>query len=98
MFDATSRYAEAPVSEQTLPDGRHVRYAGRRLLPQGSALPAVTTITVAGSERLDLIAERTLSDPGQFWRICDANDVMNPATALSRPGRQLRIPLADAVF
>ena len=48
---------------------------------------------------LDLIVEitaRTLGDPEQYWRVCDANDAMNPAELTVRPGRTLRVPLPQA--
>jgi hypothetical protein len=96
VFDETSRYAGTPTAELTLADGRRIRYAGRRFLPQGGALPVLTEITTTDADRLDRLAARTLDDALQFWRICDANDAMNPATLLSPPGRRLRIPLSDA--
>ena len=93
VFDPSSRYADLPTAEWVLPDGRRVRFTRRRLLPQGSTLPVLADLTVTDSDRLDLIAGRTLGDPEQYWQICDANDVMNPADLLSRPGQRLRIPL-----
>ena len=39
-------------------------------------------------DRLDLITARTLGDPEQFWRICDANDALDPDD-LAEPGRRL---------
>ena len=75
------------------PGGRLLVYHARRFLPQGSLLPVAQEINVVEGERLDLIAFRTLGDPEQYWRICDANDAMNPRELLSRVGRRLRIPL-----
>jgi nucleoid-associated protein YgaU len=49
---------------------------------------------VKQSDRLDLIAARTLGDPLLFWRIADANDAMNPFDLLTR--RALRIPTIRA--
>ena len=95
MFDETSRYAGLPTAELQLPDGRRVRYALRRFLPRGASLPAVSEIATTDADRLDLLAARTLDDPTLYWRICDANDVMNPATVLATPDRRLRIPLTD---
>jgi hypothetical protein len=95
MFDETSRYADLPTTELRLADGRRVRYAHRRFLPQGASLPVVSEIATTDADRLDLLAARTLDDPTLYWRICDANDAMNPATLLATPDRRLRVPLTD---
>lgn len=92
MFDPLSRYAPIEDATLTLPDGRTVAYKRRRLLPRGSSLQPLAHVTVAPSDRLDLIAARTLGDPEHFWRICDANDALDPAE-LERPARRLTIPL-----
>ena len=49
----------------------------------------------AQEDRLDLICARTLGDPEHFWRICDANDAMNPfdLTGSDAVGQPLRIPV-----
>ena len=44
-------------------------------------------------DRLDLITARTLGDPEQFWRICDANNTMNPSDLTAETGRVLRVPV-----
>jgi hypothetical protein len=38
------------------------------------------------------VTARTLGDPEQFWRICDANDALDPY-ALVVPGRRLTVPM-----
>jgi hypothetical protein len=82
MFSPTSRYSQ--LGELTLivpaggPHGRPIKYVRRRFLPQGDTLPLLTEVTVTGGDRLDLIAARVLGDPLSFWRICDANNAMNP--------------------
>lgn len=92
MFDPLSRYAPLEDATLTLPDGRTVAYKRRRFLLPGSALQPLAEVTVAPSERLDIIAARTLGDPEHFWRICDANDALDPAE-LEQTGRRLTIPL-----
>lgn len=95
MFSQTSRYAGLPTatSTSTAPDGttRTVTYVRRRLLPRPGDHTLVTTHTVAAGERLDHLASRYLGDPAQFWRICDATDVLRP-DELEVVGR--RIPIA----
>lgn len=93
MFNPTSRYANLEPTELTTPEGRVVRYARRRFLPQGEQLPLLVEVTVTQGDRLDLIAVNTLNDPEQFWRICDANNTMNPFDLLDEPGRTLRVPV-----
>jgi hypothetical protein len=93
MFDHTSRYYNLPVATLELPDGRTVSFVRRRFLPQGDELPLLTEVAVSQGERIDLVAHRTLGDPLAYWRVCDANDAMDPGELTAEPGRQLRIPL-----
>lgn len=72
--------------------GRKVRTVPPRVLPPGESIPAFTYHMVREGDRLDLLAARYLGDPLAFWRICDANDAMNPLELCRRPGRVLRIP------
>jgi len=93
MIDPNSRYASVARAEHTLPDGRKVTYLKRRFLPQGENLPRLVDITVIDGDRLDLITARTLGDPLQFWRICDANDALNPFALTETPGTELKVPV-----
>jgi hypothetical protein len=36
------------------------------------------------------VAARTIGDPEQFWRVCDANEAVEP-DELIEPGRRLMI-------
>lgn len=93
MFDSTSRYVTLPTAEFTLPDGRVVVYKRRRFLPRGEAMLVLAEVSVAEGERLDHITARFLGDPRQFWRICDANNTMNPVELTAAPGGVLRVPI-----
>ena len=42
-----------------------------------------------------MFTARTLGDPQAFWRICDANDALEPAE-LEHPGRTLTVPVPTA--
>jgi hypothetical protein len=92
MIGPTSRYAQVPIATLTDAEGRTIAYLTRRFLPQGRELPLLAETQLAPGERLDLLANRTLGDPEQFWRVCDANDAMNP-NELEEEGRPLRVPL-----
>lgn len=92
MFDQTSRYASIGTSQFTLADGRTVTYVQRRLLPQSAALTILATTPLNEGERLDLFSARVLGDPLLFWRICDANDAMDPQDLVT-VGAFLAVPL-----
>jgi hypothetical protein len=93
MFEHTSRYYNLETATYTTLDGRVVAYKRRRFLPRGEEMPLLLEVTVNESDRLDLITARTLGDPEQFWRVCDANNSMNPVDLTSEPGKVLRIPV-----
>jgi len=93
MFDHTSRYYPIKTAEYTTPNGRIIAYKQRRFLPQGQDLPLLLEVTVMQGDRLDLIAARTLGDPVTFWRICDANNAMDPMDLSAVSGRIIRVPL-----
>lgn len=93
MFEPNSRYYQLETALLTGADGRLIRYKRRRFLPQGERLPLLVEVVVAQGDRLDQIAARTLGDPEQYWRVCDANDAMNPADLTAAPGQSLRVPV-----
>jgi hypothetical protein len=93
MFEPTSRYYALETATLTAPDGRIIAYKRRRFLPQGESMPLLVEVTVTQGDRLDLITARTLGDPEQFWRVCDANNAMNPFDLTAEPGRTLRVPV-----
>lgn len=96
MFEPTSRYAALPRATLTTADGRRVTYVRRRFLPRGEPLPLLVEVTVAEGDRLDGITAATLGDPEQYWRVCDANNAMNPRALTTEPGRVLRVPVPQA--
>lgn len=93
MFDTKSRYYNIETGFATLPDGRSVTYVRRRFLPAGSKMPLLVEVTVNEGDRLDFITSRTIGDPEQFWRVCDANDAMNPEEITAEIGQKLRVPV-----
>lgn len=93
MFELTSRYFNLKDRTWTGPDGRVVVYKERRFLPQGKTLPLLVEVTVEQSDRLDLIAARTLGQAELSWRVCDANDAMDPAALTAGPGRKLKVAI-----
>ncbi len=93
MFDSKSRYFSLETATFATGDGKSIAYKRRRFLPMGADLPLLAETRVEQSDRLDLIAQRTIGDPEQFWRICDANDAMNPDELTATPGRWLKAPM-----
>jgi nucleoid-associated protein YgaU len=91
MFAPTSRYFALETATIPLPDGRIAAYKRRRFVPAAGTLAQLAEIVVTQDDRLDLITSRTLGDPEQFWRVCDANEALDP-TDLVVAGRRLRIP------
>jgi nucleoid-associated protein YgaU len=95
MFDPPSRYFALETATLETKNGA-VRYTRRRFLPHGEQMPVLTEAAVVQGDRLDLLAARTLGDPEQFWRICDANNAMDPSDLTARPGQVLRVPMPGA--
>jgi hypothetical protein len=93
MFDPTSRYARLAVLTFTTPALTPIAYVSRRFLPRPETLPLLGETAARSDDRPDLIAARTLGDPTAFWRVADANLVMDPAEMVESPGRVLRIPV-----
>jgi nucleoid-associated protein YgaU len=93
MFDPTSRYHSLDQATYVVAGRRTVTYVRRRFLPPGKNMPLLVEVTVVQGDRLDLIASRTLGDPEQFWRICDANNAMDPQDLMAQPGTKLRVPI-----
>jgi hypothetical protein len=98
MFDSTSRYFSIPTTTITVPDPedgtRDVRYVKRRIIPSGESMTTLVEHTFVEGERLDLITARYLGDPTQFWRVCDANNVMQPEE-LEVTGRAIEIAMPN---
>ncbi len=93
MFDASSRYAGIATETLTESDGKVVAYIKRRFLPQGSAMLTIQKVRIVAGDRIDNVSAKTLGDPLQFWRICDANNAMYPPDLTYYPGSVLTIPV-----
>jgi hypothetical protein len=94
MFDPTSRYYALETATYAGANAQIITYVRRRFLPQVETMPLLVEVTVRQGDRLDLIAARTLGDPEQFWRICDAHHAMDPQELTdAKPGNRLRVPV-----
>lgn len=96
MFEPTSRYANLSDATLTLTDAegrpRVIVYKRRRWIPDYAGATILLEHTVVQGERLDNITARYLGEPTLFWRVCDANGVLQPAE-LEETGRAVRISL-----
>ncbi|MER5556020.1 hypothetical protein ABT001_30850 [Streptomyces sp. NPDC002793] len=95
-YPRSSRYHDAEIGVHRMPDGTEVRYTKRRLLPPLSeAAQEGVPHTVSSGDRPDLLAQRYIGDPGQWWQIADANPVLDPHELTEEAGRTLTIPGSD---
>jgi hypothetical protein len=97
MFEPTSRYYGIETAELTVLDAageeRVVRYVRRRFVAGAPSNATLVSHAIVQGERLDHLAARYLGDATQFWRICDANNVLRPEELVEEPGRRVDIPL-----
>lgn len=93
MFPVTSRYFGIVIAKYETTDGRETVYLRRRFLPPVATGTGaeIAEHTVTQGERLDNITARYLGDAEQFWRVCDANNAMQPRELTAEVGRRLRI-------
>jgi nucleoid-associated protein YgaU len=96
-YPRTSRYFGIETAIHTGPDGRPVPYLRRRLLPPPGSFTAVTEHEVSAGDRAELLANRYFGDPELWWRLADANGVLDPAELTATAGRRLRITLPEGV-
>ncbi len=92
LVSASSRYYAVGTRSIKIEGDKEIVYFRRRFLPLAGSLPSVGSAVVGQGERPDLMATKTLGDPTQYWRICDANDGMEPVALFDKPGLTLRIP------
>ena len=88
MFLDNSRYAKTPRDEVEIRPGRKVTAIRLRRLP----LPPADPLTVKQDDRLDLLAQKRLSDGTKFWHIADANTALEAKTLVARVLGTLKIP------
>lgn len=92
-YPRTSRYHDAEIGVHRLPDGTEVRYTKRRLLPPLPQAEDTAAHVVSSGERPDHLGQAYFGDPGQWWRIADANPVLDPRELTAEPGQAVAVPL-----
>ena len=92
----TSRYAEAGVDPGD-PDQGTPPFFRRRFCPLPDRLALMEEAAVVEGDRRDLLAARHLGDPELWWRLADANAVLDPRGLTEPIGRRLRVTLPEGV-
>lgn len=95
-FPITSRYHAIEIAHTTLADGRAVAYLRRRFISPPERFELLHEYTVTERDRVDTISAQQLGDPGQYWRLCDANVALRPAE-LESVGRRIRITMPEGI-
>lgn len=93
---STSRYYRIGTNTLVVPGHEPITYFRRRMLPDPANFALLQQYVVVQGDRLDNITASFLSDPEQFWRLCDANRVMVPEE-LEVPGRTTNITLPQGI-
>jgi hypothetical protein len=96
-YPRTSRYFGIDPVVHTAPTGQAIPYLPPRLLPRPDAFVTIQVHEVGVGERADVLANRYLGDPEQWWTIADANPVIDPRDLTGTPGRRIRITLPTGV-
>lgn len=92
-FLIASRYYGIETATWQPASARTVVYLRRRFIPPREQFQFIEEYTVTEGDRLDNITAHYLGDPEQFWRLCDANNAMQPNELTDVIGRRLGIPL-----
>ncbi|MDR2153623.1 MAG: Base plate wedge protein 53 [Burkholderiaceae bacterium] len=93
-FAPDSRYAGVAL-------GRYVRHAGdpgvayvrRRFIPQQRDIAVAAQTIVAAGARPDLLAAQAFGNPELYWRIADANAVIDPFELTDTLGARVALPV-----
>lgn len=97
LFPPTSRYHTTETKTNKAADGRETAYLKRRFVPDPARFSLLQEHLVVDGDRLDNVTARYLADPQQFWRICDANNAMNPRDLTAETGRRLKITMPEGI-
>jgi hypothetical protein len=97
-FPPTSRYSAVPVDAWDPGGGRSpVPFLGRRLCPRAEHFALLYEVRIAERDRRDLLGHRHLGDPELWWRLADANGIVDPRDLTDPIGRRIRVTLPEGV-
>lgn len=96
-FPPDSRYHGLDTARFRRADGGEVTYVKRRFIPPAEQFATVREHLVVDGDRIDNVAARHLGDPQLYWRLCDANVVLDPDELTKEAGRRVRVTLPAGV-
>jgi hypothetical protein len=92
-FVAQSRYNGVPLAVlQRHPGDPGVAFVRRRFMPAPGSIPIAAIHRVAAQDRPDLLSATYLGDVLLYWRVADANAVIDPHELTDTLGRRIVIP------
>ena len=97
-FPPTSRYSDVDVDAwdpgHGLPPAPFLK---RRFCPRPERFALLYEVRVVEGDRRDLLAARYAGDPELWWRLADANGIVDPRDLTDPIGRTVRITLPQDV-
>jgi hypothetical protein len=91
-YPPNSRYASTPVITHDPGDGTPpMAHLARRLCPAPGRFSDIRVVVVVDTDRRDTLASSQLGDPELWWRLADANGVIDPRDLTSGVGRRIRV-------
>jgi len=96
-FPPTSRYYGIDTATKETADEKTIVYLQRRFVPPPERFALIQEHTVVEGDRVDNLTNQYLSDPAQFWRLCDANGVKRPDELTEKTGQRIRITLPEGI-
>ena len=97
-FVQQSRYHGVALAVlQRRPDEPGIVYVRRRFIPAPSTIPVAGGHIVRAQDRPDLLGAIFLGDALLYWRIADANAVVDPNELTDTVGRRVIIPQPPGV-
>jgi hypothetical protein len=97
LYPPNSRYHGLDTKQLETADGKKIIYLARRFVPSPERFALVQEHTAVEGERLDNLAATYFGDPALYWRLCDANNALNPEELTQTVGQTLRITLPEGM-
>jgi hypothetical protein len=97
-FPPTSRYGDLGVDAFD-PGGDQpaVPFLRRRFCPRAERFALLYEVRVVEGDRRDVLGARHVGDAELWWRLVDANGVVDPRDLTDPIGRPLRVTLPEGV-
>jgi hypothetical protein len=97
-FPPTSRYVATGVDVWDRGnDEPRVPFLRRRFCPRADLLALLYEVRIVEGDRRDLLGARYVGDAELWWRLADANAVVDPRGLTDTIGRHLRVTLPEGV-